>query len=325
MSLAATTLNQILIIFILIIVGVICYKLKLIDDNTNSKLSNLLLLLVNPAVIFVAYQREFSKDLLQGLLISLVLSLATHLIGIILAYILIKRRRRVKSTTDEVNNTLFIDNNNVEVERLTSIYSNVGFIGIPLVNGIYGSEGVFYVTASLTIFNLFLWTHGVIMMTGGNKVSFKDLLKKLISPSIIAIVAGLICFLLQIKIPEVIHQAFSHIAGLNTPFAMLIAGVTIGKTNILKLFTRGRVYLVAFIKLLLIPLLLLFIFSSFPINEKVFITAIIMAATPSGATGILFAIKYNKNSIMAAEIFTMTTLLCALTIPLIIMIASYII
>lgn len=322
MSPAAITLNQILIIFIIIVIGIICYRVKLIDEATNAKLSNILLMLVNPMVIFVAYQREFSKDLLEGLLISLLLSVVTHVVSILVSYLLIKKKKRENIRMDGITIKKYIDNNEVEVERLSVIYSNVGFMGIPLVKGIFGLEGVFYVTASITVFNIFLWTHGVIMMSGSNEWSLKALAKKLMSPSIIAIIIGLVCFLFQIMVPNVVKEAFTHIANLNTPFAMLIAGVTIGKTNIIKLLKKFRVYYVTFLKLILIPVLLLLIYSRFPINEMVFTTAVIMAAAPSATTGILFSIKYGKNSILAAEIFTITTLLCAITIPLIVRLAE---
>ncbi len=322
MSPAAITLNQILIIFIIIVIGIICYRVKLIDEATNAKLSNILLMLVNPMVIFVAYQREFSKNLLEGLLISLLLSVVTHVVSILVSYLLIKKKKRENIRMDGITIKKYIDNNEVEVERLSVIYSNVGFMGIPLVKGIFGLEGVFYVTASITVFNIFLWTHGVIMMSGSNEWSLKALAKKLMSPSIIAIIIGLVCFLFQIMVPNVVKEAFTHIANLNTPFAMLIAGVTIGKTNIIKLLKKFRVYYVTFLKLILIPVLLLLIYSRFPINEMVFTTAVIMAAAPSATTGILFSIKYGKNSILAAEIFTITTLLCAITIPLIVRLAE---
>ncbi len=315
MSPAQITLNQILIIFIIIIVGFICYKIKLIDEATNAKLSNILLMLVNPMVIFVAYQRPFSSELLEGLLISLLLSIVTHGVSILIAYLFIRKKKRENLIIDGIKIRKYVDNPDAQVERINAIYANVGFMGIPLVNGIFGTEGVFYVTASITIFNIFLWTHGVIMMSGSSEWSFKALVKKLLSPSIIAIAIGLICFLFQLMVPSVVKDAFTHIANLNTPFAMLIAGVTIGKTDLRKLLKNFRVFYVTFLKLILIPILLLLLYSRFPMNVMVFTTAVIMAAAPSATTGILFSIKYGKNSVLSAEIFTVTTLLCALTIP----------
>ncbi len=322
MSAAQITFNQIIIIFIIIIIGMICYKVKLIDEATNAKLSNILLLLVNPMVIFVAYQRSFSTELLEGLLISLLLSIVTHVVSILLAYLLIRKKKREINHQDGTGSSIVVENKDALVERINVIYANVGFMGIPLVNGIFGTEGVFYVTASITIFNLFLWTQGVIMMSGNNEWSFKVLMKKLLSPNIIAIGVGLICFLFQLMVPQVVKEALTHVANMNTPFAMLIAGVTIGRTDLRKLLKKYRVFYVAFIKLLLLPVLLLLLYSRFPINNTVFTTAVIMAAAPSATTGILFSIKYGRNSVLSAEIFTVTTLLCALTIPLLVRLAE---
>lgn len=322
MSTSIITFNQILIIFIIIAIGVICYKVKLIDDETNNRLSSILLMLVNPMVIFVSYQREFEKELLEGLLISLLLSVITHVISILISHLLIKKKRRKKGNIANHSINKYVDNEDVEVERMSSIYSNVGFMGIPLMYGIFGTEGVFYATASVTIFNIFLWTHGVVMMSGTNEWSLKSMLKKLLSPSIIAIVLGLICFLFQIMVPDVVFDAFQHVANINTPFAMLIAGVTIGKTDFKKLITNYRIYFIAFIKLLLIPAVLLLIYGMLPISNKVFTTAVIMAAAPTATTGILFSLKYKKNAIYSAEIFTVTTLLSAITIPFIVMLAG---
>lgn len=306
MSLANIALNQILIMFLIILIGVICYKTKLIDAVTNKKLSNLLLMLVNPLVILVSYQRDFSKELLSGLFISFVLAIITHVIGIIIAYFLLRGKK----------------DNDVVIERFSSIYSNCGFMGIPLINGIFGGEGVFYITAYMTIFNVFIWTHGIIMMTG--KQERKTMIKTLISPTMIAILLGFIFFIGQIRMPNIIFSSLDYVASMNTPFAMLIAGVTIGQTNIIKIFGKVRIYLVAFIKLLLIPAALLFLYSRFPIGEAVLTTAILAAACPSAATGTLFAIRYDKNALYASEIFAITTLFSLITIPLIMLLTEYI-
>ena len=322
MSTAIITLNQILIIFIIIAIGALCYKVKLIDDKTNDKLSSILLMLVNPVVIFVSYQREFESDLLDGLLISLLLALITHIVSIIISYFLIKKKKRKIEYLDDKKIKKYVDNDDVEVERMGSIYANVGFMGIPLMNGIFGSEGVFYATASITIFNIFLWTHGIIMISGDKDFNLKSMLKRLSSPSIIAIVIGLVCFLFQIMVPDVVFDALQHIANLNTPFAMLIAGVIIAQTDFKKLLTNYRIYFIAFIKLLLIPILLLLLYSLFPIDYKVLTTAVILAGAPTATTGILFAIRHKKNAIYSAEIFSVTTLLSSLTIPFIVMLAG---
>lgn len=307
MSLVNITTNQILIMFIIILIGFICYKTNLIDKETNKKLSGILLMLVNPILIFESYIREFSAELLQGLLISFGLAIATHVIGIIIAYVLLRGK----------------EEKDVVIERFSSIYSNCGFMGIPLINGILGGEGVFYITAYMTIFNIFVWTHGLTMMIG--KQDKKTTIKTLISPTLIAIFLGIIFFITRMTLPEVVLHSFRYISGLNTPLAMIIAGVTIAQTDIRKIFIKFRIYYVTAIKLLIIPIALLLLYSRFPIPKEVLLTAIVAAACPTGATGTLFAIRYNKNALYASEIFATTTLLSIATLPLIVALIDMII
>lgn len=298
MSLANIALNQILIMFLLIITGIISYKTHIIDVAANKKLSEFLLQIVNPLLIFNSYQREFSKELLNGLLISFVLAFVTHFASIGVSYLFL----RGKNTDD------------VALERFSVIYTNCGFMGIPLINGIIGSEGVFYITAYLTVFNLLIWTQGVIMMTG--RQSPKALVKTLISPTIIATLLGIITFAIQIKVPFIVFQSFEYIANMNTPMAMIIAGVTIAQTEIWRAFFKLRIYLVVLIRLFIIPMALLFLYTRFQISGSVITTAILAAACPAAATGTLFALRYNKNSLYASEIFGITTILSLVSIPI---------
>lgn len=304
MSLASLTLNQIIIMFVILVIGIVCYKFKIIDEAGNKLLSNVLLLLVSPFLILVSYQRDFSKDLLNGLLISFILAIVTHVVSIVIVYTVLRGKR--------------IDD--VVIERFSVIFSNCGFMGIPLVNGIFGSEGVFYITAYITVFNLFLWTFGVFMMT---KVKdWGSLLKAIISPNIIAIIIGLVFFLLQIRVPDTIYQAMNYIGSMNTPLAMLIAGVAICSTDMRKILGKSKIYLVTLIKLMLLPIILLFLYSRFPIDNIIITTAILAAACPTATTSIMFALRYDKNATYASEFFVVTTLLSAITIPFIMMITE---
>lgn len=306
MSLSSIALNQIVVMFLLILIGYICYKTKLIDEATNKKLSDILLNLINPIVILVSYQRDANIEVMKGLLISFVLAAVTHFFGILASYTLIRKKH-----SDNV------------LERFSCIYTNCGFMGIPIVGGMFGSEGVFYLTAYITVFNIFVWTQGVTMMVG--KQDKKMLLKTLISPTIIAVFIGLILFIAQIKLPDVMNQALNSISATNTPFAMLVAGVTIAQTNIVKIFSKVRIYYVCFIKLLVIPVLLLLIYSRFSMDKIVITTALLASACPTGATGTLFAIKYGKNAYYASELFAITSLLSLATIPLVMQLTELII
>lgn len=305
MGLALTAFNQIIVMFILLIIGMFCYKINLIDKEMSKKLSDVVLLLVNPMVILISYQRKFEATLLSGLLISLGLALATHLVAILISIILLR-----KKSTD------------LAIERFSVIYSNCGFIGIPIVNGIFGSEGVFYLTAYMTIFNLVVWTHGMVSISG--RYDKKSIIKAILSPAVISVFVGFILFVCRIKLPMMIGRPIAYIADMNTPLAMLVAGVTIAQTNIIKIFGRPRAFYISLIKLIIIPIGMLLLFQMFDIPKIILLTSILATACPTGATINLFSLRYDKNYIYASELFAITTILSLLTIPFVMIIANLI-
>jgi malate permease and related proteins len=308
MSLAITAFNQIVIMFFIILTGVLCYKVKLIDKDMNKKLADLVLMLVNPFVIFISYQRKFEASLLKGLLISLALAVITHLFGIFLSILVLRKRKREAD---------------IAIERFAVIYSNCGFIGIPLVNGILGSEGVFYITAYMTIFNLVVWTHGMITMSG--KSDKNSIIKAVLSPSVIATLSGFILFVCKIMLPKSLNEALAYIGNMNTPLALLVAGVTIAQTDLIKLLGKIRIYYISFFKLLFVPIAMLFLFQLFDMPRIVLLSSVLAAACPTAATINLFSIRYDKNYLYASELFAMTTILSMLTIPLVMIISNYIV
>lgn len=305
MSLALIALNQILIMFLIMVLGFFCYKIKIINQETNKKLSDFLLLIVNPLLIFNSYQRDFNKELLNGLAISFALAIISHIVAIGGAWLLVRGKNK----------------QDIPLERFSCIYSNCGFMGIPLVNSLYGSEGVFYLTAYMTVFNLLVWTHGVILMTGHRNL--KALVKTLISPTFIASIAGLIFFLLTIRTPGILFHSMDYVASMNTPLAMLIAGVTLAQSEIKKIFRKRRIYLIIFIKQFAIPLVLLLLYFRLPLDHKVITTAVLASGCPVAATGTLFALRYNKNHLYASELYSVSTLAAIVTIPIIMLIASF--
>lgn len=306
MTLAATAFNQIIIMFILIMVGMISYKLKLINNETNKKLADLVLLLVNPVVIVISFQRKFEASLLSGLLISFVLAVATHMVAILLSRIILRKKGE-----------------ELAIERFAIIYSNCGFIGIPLVNGIFGSEGVFYLTAYMTVFNLVVWTHGMVSMSG--EYNKKTIGKAILSPSVLATFLGFFLFILRITLPEIVIRSAGYIGDMNTPLAMMVAGATISQTNMFKAFKKVRVIYITIIKQLVIPIGMLFIFRLFPIPDIVIQTSILACTCPTAVTISLFALRYDKNYLYASELFAVTTILSLITIPLVMALANFIV
>ncbi len=297
---AETILNQTIIMLILIAVGVLCAKLKIISSDTNRELSQFVLQVVNPVVIFMSYQKEYEARLVKNLLITFALSLLAFAVILVTAYIFVRKK----------------DGRHTEVERFSAIYSNCAFMGIPLMSALFGDEGVFYLTAFITVFNLVVWTHGVIIISG--EKNMKEVVKVFYSPTMIAIVLGILTFFLKIKLPAVPESALNFIKEINTPMAMIVSGVTISATNVPKLLKNARLYFICLVKLIIIPAVLALVMSLFSVDEEVRMTVIVAAASPPAAMCTLFCIKYNKNSVYSSEIFTAGTILSVLTLPLVV-------
>ena len=303
---------KILQMFIILLAGVIAYKTGLINKTSTAHLSNLLLMMVSPLLSFLSYQLDFTPALLNGLLLALFASVLTYMISIGLSELLFRPEKSLLSKTETRTE-------NYGVEKLALVYSNCGFFGIPLVSSIFGTEGVFYLTAYLTAFNVLLWTHGLLAM--GERFDLQTLWKKLMTPAILAVVTGVICFLLRIHLPEILTYPLGLIANMNTPLAMIVAGANLAQADLLKCLKKPRVYLVSFLRLLVLPalsLLLLWVLHiTISLDFTIAFTVFIASACPVGAVSIMFAERFGKDSNYATELFVVTTVLSLLTIPLI--------
>lgn len=291
-------------LFILIL-AFICYRIGLLDQEGNRNLSNLLLMVVNPCLIITTYQTDYDAELIRGLLIAFVAAFAVHLIAILIARIFISRK----------------GNAEYALERFGIVYANCGFMGIPLINSVLGSEGVFYLTAYITIFNLFTWTHGLILLEG--KFTPARLKEGLISPLVIGTMAGMLLFFLQLRLPEVILHSMDYIADMNTPLAMIIAGLSIAQTDLKKIFSNFRIYRICFLKLVAVPLAVLSCLAVFKLEYSVAYTILIASACPTATTLTMMAIRLDKNYKYASEIFAFSTVLSIITIPFVSFIAGF--
>ena len=146
----------------------------------------------------------------------------------------------------------------------------------------------------------------------GGKSSFKEL----INPAILAVLAGIVCFVTGFRLPQILMTPIEQISGMNTPLAMLVAGINLARGNILESLKNRRLYLICLVKLIVFPLIGLVLLIPMRLSFVIAFTVFIGVACPSGATTIMFSERYGKNTAYATEIFVLTTLLSLITIPL---------
>lgn len=298
-------LQQAFIMLVLILIGAGCFRFRLLSQSTVSEISRLVLTVVNPIVILLAYQRELKAELAVNLGWTFLLSVLSYAAAMLISYLAIPDK----------------EGRETAIERFSCIYSNCGFMGIPLVQAMFELEGVFYLTAFITIFNILAWTHGVMQISGQH--SLHSLKKVLRSPAIIAIALGMFLFFTQLRLPELLTQPLAMVGELNTPLAMFVAGATIAQTNLPAVLKKPRVFYLCTLRLLIIPAAALLLFLCTPFDSIIEMTVLAAAAAPSAAMCTMQCINYQKNAAYASEIFAMSTLLSILTMPLCMMLYEW--
>ncbi|NLC69612.1 MAG: AEC family transporter [Clostridiaceae bacterium] len=293
-----TIVNQVIILFFLMAAGFVAKKRDIIDNNTIKKLSEVLVRITLPAMIIYSYNRQFSKELLAKGGIMLAYSLAIHLFGIFLGSVLYRKYPR----------------NIKDVLKFITIYSNCGYMGLPVLEALYGQTGVFLGSIYVTVFNLFTWTNGVMIFTGKGDV--KSIKNALLSPGIIAIFIGLAIFFFPVKLPYPVLKTLEILGTMTTPLSMLIIGALIANTEFKSLFSGSSLYYSTVIRLILLPLLTLAVLKIAGITDHVLLgSCVATAAMPAAANTAVFAERYGGDSIFASRVVAFQTLLSMITIP----------
>ena len=301
MELGKLLAEQVLIVFVLISVGFILKKAKKIDVTGSRQLTNILLTLVTPCVLINAYQKEFKPELALNLLWGAIFSLLIHLIMIFLSTVIFRKEPTKKYL----------------INRFTSIYSNCGFMAIPLLSAVLGEDGIFYGSAYLALFNIFTWTQGLSLFGGGfRNMSLK---KAFINPGVIGVTISMVFLIGGITLPKVIIEPVRYIAGLNTPLAMIILGTYLANINIKETIRKFSILGVSFVRLILFPVIGIVLAKLMKLDDVVAYSVLITTACPSATIATLFAAQSGFDAEYASEIVSISTLLSILTIPLVMM------
>ena len=299
-------LTQVIILFILIFVGVILAKTKVLNDNAVKSMTDFVLLLVTPCVIIKSFIREFEPALLKKLLISVAATALAHIGFIILSRLLLKTK----------------DISQQKVLQFGVIFSNCGFMSIPLQQAVLGDEGVFFAASYIAIFNVFVWSYGVLLMSGDKKYMTPK--KLIINPGIIGVSIGLLIFLLSIPVPKILAEPVSYLAALNTPVPMVIIGYHLAHSSILKGLKTIACLWGIILRLFIFPLLALGVMYLCGIRGSMLISLAISCCAPVAANTTMFASKYGGDTSLSVNMVSLSTLFSLISMPVVVTLAQYI-
>ena len=301
MEIVLILIRQVLIMYALMFIGFLSYKKKFLSDEGARDIGKILLNIVICTVIISNLYVEKTPEKTSELLSSSLFSLLCMALSITISYLIFHKKNRIA--------------------EFACAFSNAGFIGIPLVQATFGSSAVFYLSAMLVLVSLLQWTYGVYTITDNKK--FIDLKKVIRNPIVISVFIGIILYVTQIKIPVIVTDLFSIINSINTPLAMFVSGVYLAQSDLLSMLKKKDVYVISFIRLIIIPLVIMVVFRFLPFADTNIKLAILLAgACPCGANVAIFAQLYDCDYKKGIEYVCVSTLLSILTIPLIIYLAT---
>lgn len=296
-------LTQVVILFVLIGVGFFLAKFKILNDKGVSGMTDLVLIVVTPCVIVKSFFREFKTDDLKNLLISFLWGILIH-IGFILLSLALRDK----------------DKNKQAVLQYAVIFSNCGFMALPLQQALLGDNGVFLGSSFVAIFNAFIWSYGVRLMSGDKK-SLSPL-KIITRPAILALIIGFLVFVFSVPVPTVISEPVSYLAALNTPLPMIIIGYHLAKSNVSKGFTGLKCLLAVFLRLVVLPAVAIFAMWISGIKGDMLLSLSICCAAPVAAITTMFSVKYGRDTELSVNLVSISTLFSVITMPAMIMLAD---
>ena len=300
MDLFLLACQRVLVMLLLMAVGFVLFKIKKISAEGSRDLGNMLVFVILPCVVLRAFWTERTPERTSWLLWSFLLSAGVLAISIIIAKLLFRKS---------------------PVDNAGTAFCNAGFMGVPMIQAVLGQESLIFGVPFIAELNILQFTYGAAVLTGDRRnASFKKVLK---APVLLCTVIGLICYFTQVKLPGIVTTTIGAIAEMNTPVAMIILGVYLAQADLKSLFTNGRMYLNALPRLVLIPLITVFLLALLPDSLDTAGTAlVVVSCAPVGALTAVYAQLYGLDYTYACSVICISTIMSVITMPLIIMLSS---
>lgn len=291
-------------LFIIILVGAYASKKNIITQEINKGLTDILIKIALPFMIVSSFMFTYDESIKANVFATFYLSLGAYAVMAAVSIVLLLPVRNDKKT----------------VLHFANVFVNTGYIGFPVLNSVYGYEGVIYGSIFNLFFVVFLWTYGILLYKGKLDKGYlkKEIINLLFNPSIIAVIIGIIIMLCNIEVKGAILSSIKSIGNITGPLSMFIIGVILSKVKIKQHIKDWTVYYGIIIKLIIIPVAI-YLFSLLMKEASIAVySVIIMTSMPASAMTSILAESYNKEKEFAAVIVSATTLISLLTVPILI-------
>jgi len=304
--LSVILIKKIFSLFLIAVFGVILLKMRILKKEDSRVLSVLTLYLFLPCVLLTSFQVEATTEIKRGVLLAMAAAIVVHIL-LLLLNVFLKRTLKLNA-----------------IEQTAVVYSNAGNLIIPLISAMLGDEWIIYTCSFICVQLILLWSHGKTVLCGEKSIDFK---KILLNINLIVSVVGFLLFISGIRFPAPLYDAISSAGNMCVPATMLVTGVLVGSMDFKQLKNYKRIWLVSALRLLLVPLLTLLLLKYsglaglIPNGKEILLVTFLATTTPSASSLIQMTQVFGKDADYASAINVMTTLLCVVTMP--IMVALY--
>ncbi|WP_158095715.1 AEC family transporter [Collinsella sp. An271] len=296
MSVAATMpimITQVVAMFIMMLIGAILYRAKLVDNTGSAQLASIALYVATPAVILQSLATSFDPDKLAAGAACFVLSFLFTALSAFVAWLFFRDRMRAA--------------------QIGIMISNMGFMGIPLVQNVLGEQYVFYISACIAAQVPLMWTYGV-WLASQDRATISP--KKIITnPSVIAVAIGVVLFLSSVDLGGVIKVAVADMGNLNTGLAMLVMGTYLAQTDLRSLARNRNLYAACILRLLVVPTLVIALLLFVPLDITVKLVVVIALSAPCGTVSAMFPQMFGGDYRFGAGLVSVSTLMSLIVMP----------
>jgi len=306
-------LSQIFILAIVVLIGVVAAKLKVLTPDSKDMLSKVIFNISLPLMLFTNFLK---LDATPRLLINSFTVLA--IAGFVILFMLL---------AGWISSKVYgIPGSERAVFKVHSMFGNTIFLGFPLIRALYGEEGLLYATMFQLVSNILMWTVGVIVLTHSNGGSWKKSIMRVFNPNTVATITGLLFFIFSVKLPEILLKPLSELGSANTWLSMLYIGAMLAFTSVGGFLGKKSLYLISLNRLIIVPVLLIALFMLISLiigvsPEKLVSSVIILEASmPCMATVVIMAREFGADDQQAVGNVFVSTILSILTLPLIVMV-----
>ena len=305
--------KQMIMIFVMIIIGVYIYKKGHMSNESSRHLSWIIVNITNPITLLCAALSEEEKVSATEVGIAFLCFAVMYALLIILAYV--------------IPLMLGVDKNLRYSYRMLTIFGNVGFIGIPFASAVLGTKSLIFVSLCGLTFNMIIYTYGAASLrkvaaiqNPEDKQDDKISLGNMINSGTVFAVITVAVYLLDLKVPEAVNTTLKYIANCTTFMSMVVLGVSVAQMVPREVFTRWRLYVFVIIRQILVPIMLIFILRPFITNELILHTVAVMSAMPAANLPLMMAKQYGVREDLISAGIILTTVLSIVTIPVVMLV-----